>query len=115
MVIVGHDGYEDAEAGDTVFFYKDNRIKIAEILQKNDFGEAGVIFKIDGNYQVVHENVIGTSRNETVIGTVGGILQLLESKWGFLFIIVFPSMLAFLREVKELIMELTNKKQNTKE
>ena len=40
LVIVGLSGYENAEAGDTVFFYKDNGIKIAEILKKNDFGEA---------------------------------------------------------------------------
>ncbi len=51
-----------------------------------------------------------------VIGAVGGILKLLESKWGFLFIIVFPSLLAFLREIKELVMELTGKKEEkTKE
>lgn len=111
LVIVGLEGYEKAQDGDTVFFYKDNGIKIAEILKKNDYGEAGVTFTIDGNYQVVHEDVIGTSNNEIVLGTVGGILQLLESKWGFLFLIVFPSLLAFLREVKELISELTNKEK----
>ena len=75
----------------------------------------GITFSIDGNYQVVHENVIGTSKNEVVIGKVGGILKILESKWGFLFIIVFPSLLAFLREIRELILELTNKKDRTKE
>lgn len=109
LVIVGLSGYENSEAGDTVFFYKDNGIKIAEIQTKNDYGEAGITFTIDGNYQVVSDEVIGTSNNEIVIGTVGGILQLLESKWGFLFLIVFPSLLAFLREVRELISEITNK------
>ena len=110
LVIVGLSGYENSNAGDTLFFYKDRGIKIAEIQKKNDYGEAGITFTIDGNYQVVSDEVIGTSNNEIVIGTVGGILQLLESKWGFLFLIVFPSLLAFLREVRELISELTNKK-----
>ena len=115
LVIVGLTGYENAEEGDNVFFYKDNGIKIAEIKKKNNYGEAGITFTIDGNYQVVHEDVIGTSNNETVIGGIGGILGALESKWGFLFLIVFPSMLAFLREIKELFMELTNKKRGNKE
>jgi hypothetical protein len=110
LVIVGLEGYENAVEGDVLFFYKDNGIKIAEIKQKNDYGDAGVTFTIDGNYQVVHEDVIGISSNEKVIPKVGGVLKLLESKWGFLFLIVFPSMLAFLREIRELIMELMKKK-----
>ena len=112
LAIVGLKGYEDAKEGDTLFFYKEQGIKIAEINQKNDYGDAGVIFVIDGNYQVVHEDVIGTSNNIKVIPKVGGILGLLESKWGFLFLIVFPSLLAFLREVYELIMEMSNKGEN---
>ena len=109
LVIVGLSGYEKAEAGDTVFFYKDYGIKIAEIKKKNDYGEAGINFNIDGNYQVVKEDIVGTSANQKVIRKVGGILKLLESKWGFLFLIVFPSLLAFLREIRELILEITNK------
>ncbi len=110
LVIVGSEGYENAEAGDTVFFYKDGEIKIAEILKNNNYGEAGVTFTIDGNYQVVHEDVIGTSNNEKVMSGLGKVLGILESKWGFLFIVVFPTMLAFLREVKELVVELRNNK-----
>ncbi len=109
LVIVGHNGYEDAQVGDTIFFYKDDGIKVAEIKQKNDYGEAGIGYKIDGNYQVIDEDIIGTSRDETVIGFVGGVLSALESKWGFLFIIVFPSLLAFLKEIRDLIVELRNK------
>ena len=110
LVIVTKSGYENAKEGDIVFFYKDYGIKIAEIKEKKDYGEAGVNFNIDGNYQVVSDDVVGTSVNEKVIGKVGGILKLLESKWGFLFLIVFPSLIAFLREIRELILELTNKK-----
>lgn len=110
LLIVGKDGYEKANIGDTLFFYQNNIIKIAEIQEKKDFGEAGVIFTIDGNYQVVHEDVIGTSNNVKVISKAGKVLSVLESKWGFLFLIVFPSLLAFLHQIYELIMEISNKK-----
>ena len=110
LVIVGKTGYKNAEEGDIIFFYNNNGIKIAEINKKSDYGEAGgVTFTIDGNYQVIEDDIIGTSNNELVIGKVGGILKVLESKWGFLFLIVFPSLLAFLREVRELLLELKNK------
>ena len=109
LVIVGKQGYENAKEGDTIFFYKDNAIKIAEIQKKNDFGESGITFTIDGNYQVVKEEIIGTSNNTKVISKLGTVLSVLESKWGFLFLIVFPSLLAFLHQIYELILEITNK------
>lgn len=110
LVIVGKEGYKNAKEGDTLFFYQENGIKVAKIQQKQDFGDAGVTFTIDGNYQVVNENVIGTSNNVKVISKVGTVLRALESKWGFLFLIVFPSLLAFLHEIYELILEVSNKK-----
>ena len=110
LVIVGKEGYTEANAGDTLFFYDHDGIKIAEIKKKNDFGEAGVTFSIDGNFQVVNEDVIGTSNNVKTISKVGTVLSVLQSKWGFLFLIVFPSLLAFLHEIYEFILEITNKK-----
>ncbi|MBR0426994.1 MAG: hypothetical protein IJK18_02170 [Clostridia bacterium] len=110
LVIVGKEGYEKADKGDTIFFYDNDGIKIAEVEQKNDFGDAGITFTIEGNYQVVKSDMIGASNNEKVISKVGSILSVLESKWGFLFLIVFPSLLAFLHEIYEFILELTNKK-----
>lgn len=110
LIIVGKDNYEKASKGDTVFFYKDRGVKIAEIEQKNDYGEAGITFTVSGNYQIVKEDLIGTSQDVKVISKVGSILKFLESKWGFFFLIVIPSFLAFLNEIKELILELVNNK-----
>ena len=111
LLVVGKEGYTEANSGDLLFFYDNtNGIKIAEIKKKNDFGEAGVTFTIDGNFQVVKEDVIGTSNNVKSFGKVGTVLSVLESKWGFLFLIVFPSLLAFLHEIYEFILEVTNKK-----
>ena len=45
------------------------------------------------------------------INKIGAILGFIESKWGFLFLIVFPSLLAFLREIFELIMEMKGRKE----
>ena len=109
LIIVGKKGFEDAKEGDTLFFYESRGIKIAKIQKKNDFGEAGTTFTIDGNYQVVQEDVIGTSNNIKVISKAGTVLSLLESKWGFLFIIVFPSLLAFLYQIYALIKEISHK------
>lgn len=115
LIIVGKEGFKNAKKGDIVFFYDGKGIKIAEIQKKNDFGEAGVTFTIDGNYQVVQDDVIGTSNNIKVIHHIGKVLAILESKWGFLFLIVFPSLLAFLHEIRQLFIEITNKDNSAKE
>lgn len=115
LIIVGKEGFKSATKGDIVFFYDSKGIKIAKIQKKNDFGEAGVTFTIDGNYQVVQDDVIGTSNNIKIIHHLGKVLAVLESKWGFLFLIVFPSLLAFLHEIHQLILEITNKDNSAKE
>lgn len=42
---------------------------------------------------------------------MGTVLKVLESKWGFLLLIVFPSLIAFLYEITELFSELKDKKR----
>ena len=110
LVILDKENYENAKEGETVFFYENGGVKMAEIKEINKYDSANAIITVDGDYQVLYEDIIGTSQQQKVIHKVGGILKIIESKWGFLFLIVFPSLLAFLHEVFELIMELSNKK-----
>ena len=92
LLIVTKEKLKNAHKGDTVFFYESKSVKI------------------DGNYQVVEDDIIGTSNSMKVIPKAGQALQILESKWGFLFLIVFPSLIAFLREIYDLVLEITDKK-----
>ncbi len=110
LVILNKENYKDTKEGETLFFYEDGSVKMARIEQVNIFKDAEATITIEGNYQVVYEDIIGTSQTQKVIGKLGTVLGIIESKWGFLFIIVFPSLLAFLHEVFELIMEISNKK-----
>lgn len=110
LLIVTKENLKNAKSGDTVFFYESKSVKIAKIIEVKNFGEAGINYVIDGNYQIVEDDVIGTSNSVIEIPKAGKVLQVLESKWGFLFLIVFPSLLAFLREIYDLILEITDKK-----
>jgi len=110
LVIVGKEKYESAQKGDLVFFYENRGIKVAEIQDVKVFDTTGTTFVVDGNYEIPGEDLIGTSKDEKIISKVGKVLQILESKWGFLFLIVFPSLLAFLHEIYQLILEISNKK-----
>lgn len=111
LIITNKTSVKTAKEGDDIFFYDNEGLKIAEILKIKDFGEAGLNFIIDGDYTVVEDDVAGSSNEIKVMHNLGNILSILESKWGFLFLIVFPSLLAFLYEIYELMLEISNQKK----
>ncbi len=111
LIITNKSSIKAAKEGEEVFFYDSDGVKIGTIKELKDFGEAGVNIIIEGK-KIVQDDIAGTSNDIKVIHGIGGILGLLESKWGFLFIIIFPSLLAFLYEIYVLINEITNKKGN---
>ena len=111
LIITNKKSIKTAKEGDDIFFYDNEGLKIAEIQKIKEFEEAGRNFIIEGDYTIVEDDVAGSSNDITVKHNIGTILTVLESKWGFLFLIVFPSLLAFLYEIYELILEITNQKK----
>ena len=59
--------------------------------------------------------VIGNTEGVTVIPKLGTVLGILESKWGFLILIVFPSLLAFIYEITVVFAEIKEGRNNKKE
>ena len=106
LVIVKGKDFNDIEKGDKLFFYKDKEIQYGTVNDVHKYDGAGTTFIMDGNYQLVEDDAIGASKNTISIPNLGKILGVIESKWGFLFIIIFPSLIAFFREIMALILEL---------
>lgn len=107
LVLAKKGSLASAEAGDNIFFYNDDQIRYSKLERVSRAYEGmDATFTIEGGYQFVESEGIGTAKDAKAIGGVGSILSLLESKWGFLFLIIFPSLLAFLNEVVQVIAEL---------
>lgn len=98
---------EDYDKDDSVFYYVSR--------DKNYFINYGMIEDENSDSVVIQNDVIdkdyviGVSKNVTVIPLVGSILSLLESKWGYLCVIILPILIAFLYEVYSIIRELKGK------
>ena len=79
---------------------------------KKYYIQTGTINSINKDSVVVNGTVIdkkfliGTSSNNIVIPFLGSILSVLESKWGYLIIIIFPVLVAFLYELYSILKEL---------
>lgn len=112
LVLVKETKAKNIEAGDDIFLYRrissaQFEIKYAEIILKDTSkGENDVSYLLEGGIVVNHEDVIGSEKNITVVPHLGTILSILESRYGYLFLIVVVSFIAFLYEIYELIMEI---------
>ena len=106
LVIVKKDKLEKMEPGKDVFAYKveaDGSVNI-------DLGKIGNIYPEEDAISLENGS---TYSMEFVAGTpiekhekIGTFLSIVESKWGFLFIVLVPSFLIFIYEVYSLIIEI---------
>ena len=106
LVLVKSEKITDLELGEEIFVYRiinNNKVmvevgKVGEIYEDEDAVafENGDIFS--------KEFVMGTA--DKVYNKVGTYLSIVESKWGFLFLILVPCLLIFIYEIYALIVEI---------
>ena len=106
LVLVKSEKISDLELGEELFVYRivnNNKVlvevgKIGQIYPEEDAiaFENGDIFS--------NEFIIG--RSDEIYNDIGFYLSIVESKWGFLFIVLVPCLLIFIYEVYALIIEI---------
>lgn len=112
LVLVKQTKAKNINPGDEIFLYRritnsQFEIKYAEVLVKDTSkGEYKASYVLEGGTVVDHEDVIGSTEDMIVVPYLGTILSILESRYGYLFLIVVVSFIAFLYEIYELIMEI---------
>ena len=109
LVIAQKGNLDKVQVGDKIFFYKDRDIKLGEVRKISKYEGVSTTFILDGNYQLIEDDVIGSEDETKIYHKAGKVLSILQSKWGFLFLIIFPSVLAFLHEIFQVVIELGNK------
>ncbi|MCL2859303.1 MAG: hypothetical protein FWF46_01765 [Oscillospiraceae bacterium] len=114
LVIV--DRSKEIKVGDKVFFYNvPNKmaISLAGVTKQENVTDTQITYTLEGDNKISSDYVIGNSTDAKVIPVVGTVLSVLESKWGFLILVVLPALLAFLHEVFEMISEMRGNKRET--
>lgn len=106
LLIVEKD-LDDISKGDKIFFYntydKDVSIELETVMGIDDITGSEKTFLLSNGKYLSSEYIIGNVDDTEVIGLVGYMLGLLESKWGFLFIIILPMLLLLMYEISMLI------------
>lgn len=106
LVIVKKVPYDSLKNGDEIFTYSVNSKGQANV-------EVGIVGDIIPKEKAVsfvngasfsEEYIIGTSIK--VYENLGSVLALIESKWGFLFMILVPGFIIFIYEIYALVVEI---------
>ena len=117
LVIVNRD--TRIRENDSIFFYNTSadkvEITVANVTNVEKVSNFEYTYTLEGNMIISSEYVIGNTEGVTVIPKLGTVLGILESKWGFLILIVFPSLLAFIYEITVVFAEIKEGRNNKKE
>lgn len=99
--------------GDKVFYYDTYspkvKVKIGTINKIEKINEKENTIVLDDEVSISSEYVFGNTKYTEVYPTIGSIFSILTSKWGYLIIIIFPMLLAFIYEIYEIIKEIKRK------
>lgn len=88
--------------GRKAFFYdtynEKIEVRLGTIEAAERVNESEITYTLEGERKISGEYVIGPANTSEVIPVVGTALNVLQSKWGFLFIIVFPALILFVNQ-----------------
>lgn len=108
----------NVQVGDEIFMYKvlnsSEYEVISTTLQAKTQQGTHTVYVVDNEESYASDYFIGKVDDTIVIEGWGYILSILESRWGYLFCIVVVSLLLFLQEVFELVMEIKYLNQKKK-
>lgn len=101
---------KNVQPGDEMFLYKVINTQEFEVVNRTLEAKTQqgrhTIYLVEDEESYASDYFIGKASDTIVIEGWGYLLSLLESKWGYLFCVVVVSLLLFLQEVFELVMEI---------
>lgn len=101
LVIVNSE--DSVKIGQKVFYYESNdsklKVKQGVIEESEQVTSKDIAYTLDGEKKIAGKYIIGATETAKVIKNAGTVLGVLESKWGFLFIIVLPALLLVINQI----------------
>lgn|SRR5574344_1979001 len=93
--------------GDKVFFYIGGQtneflINVGEITDKNTVTNTETTYMI-GNTKISGEYVIGKSNEVKTYKGIGSILKVFTSQWGYMFLVILPTLFAIVYEIMMIV------------
>lgn len=109
----------DISVGDTIFFYRttfgETVVNFAKVTNVEIVTKTESTITVEGDYMFSSQYFIGKASTARIVPIVGRVISLLESKYGFLFLGVLPSLLIFLYTGYTLFLEVRTDEEEEEE
>lgn len=110
LVVVTKNQNNEIKRGDMVFFYNtyQNQISVnfGKVQKTQYVNEEETTYFMDGDLGISSEYMLGKAETAKVYSGLGNLLSVLESKWGFLFVIILPILVLFIYQIYAVIIEM---------
>lgn len=105
--------------GRKAFFYdtynEQIEVKLGVIEEAEKVTTSETTYTLEGERKISGQYILGPANTAEILPKVGMILGILQSKWGFLFLIVLPALLAFVNQIGVVYSGIKQAKKEAKE
>lgn len=117
LMITKKTNHKHINSGDNIFYYEESSndaiVNIGTVVNKKEITSTMATYTMQNEQSISSDNVLGKENGTKVIPFLGYIVSLFESKWGFMFLVIFPAILLLVYEVFEIINEVKSSKKET--
>ena len=110
ICLLNYNDYNITVLGDKIFFYDKEEeqvtVNLGTVVSKKNITKTETTYTMNGDYPISSEYLIGKTETSKVYHGLGSVLSVLESRFGFLFLIIFPILILFIYEVFIVIKEV---------
>jgi hypothetical protein len=111
LLVVTKGNGSEVGAGDKIFFYNSGQnymVNYSTVVNAYDVN-GDYVFQVDAQYNVYMDYYIG-KKVQSFKG-MGTLLGFIESKWGFLLLVVLPTLVAVIYEIYVIVLEIIDIKK----
>lgn len=110
LVLFQENELNDIRRNDTIFFYEVTNgvasIRYGTVTEIMPVTNEEKTFTINNNHDISSESLIGKTDTAKVVPKLGQVLTVLESRFGFLILVILPTLILFLYELYRVIVEI---------
>lgn len=113
LLVVSRTNIDSVKSTESIVYYDDKTpTTVINVGTVSEISEDGSEFYVVNNDSEKNENsvkkdrIIGTAESVKVYPTIGGVLQVLESRVGYLLIIILPTLVLFAYLIRKVVVEL---------
>ncbi|MDD3453845.1 MAG: hypothetical protein PHN42_06205 [Bacilli bacterium] len=108
LVIIDQVDYDEVEIGDTLYYYdtvNQSYIIKTGIVKEKSGDDSSAIYIMDDSKSIAEERIVGSYEKQKY-ENLGAVLDVLESRIGFLLIVILPVFVLFIYQVYKMVVLL---------